>query len=154
MTMARRNIIAGFALIAFGIWYVYLIGNLPERSIMPNTPGPSFFPIIIVSAILLLSAALLVSGFLALRLPEANKAKPISSRVATFAIGTFIAYLTVLPYAGFIIASILFFAALMYLYGSRNWLMIAGSSIIIPLVLYVLFRHGFQIILPRGILAF
>ena len=154
MTMARRNTIAGLALMAFGIWYAYLIGNLPERSIMPNTPGPSFFPIIIVTAVLLLSAAMLVSGIRGLRQPGSDAGKHINNRPAVFAIGTFFVYLALVPYAGFIIASVLFFAGLMYLYGSRNWLMIGASSIIIPVMLFVLFRYGFQIILPRGILAF
>lgn len=154
MTMARRNTIAGLALMAFGVWYAYLIGNLPERSIMPNTPGPSFFPIIIVSVVLLLSAALLATGIIGLR-QRGNDADANSlKQPALLTVGVFIVYLASLPYAGFIIASVLFFAAMMYLYGSRNWLMIAVSSTIIPTVLFVLFRYGFQIILPRGILAF
>lgn len=154
MKMARRNTIAGLALMAFGVWYAYLIGNLPERSIMPNTPGPSFFPIIIVSAVLLLSAALLVSGIIGMRQTESNTDERSSERPAILAVGIFIIFLASLPYAGFIVASVPFFAALMYLYGSRNWFLIAGSSITIPIVLFVLFRYGFQIILPRGVLAF
>lgn len=154
MTMARRNTIAGLALMAFGVWYAYLIGNLPERSIMPNTPGPSFFPIIIVSAVLLLSAALLTTGIIGLSKPGNNAGVRNSGRPAVLAVGLFIIYLASLPYAGFVIASVPFFAALMHLYGCRNWLMIAVSSTIIPIVLFVLFRYGFQIILPRGMLAF
>lgn len=154
MTMARRNTVAGLALMAFGVCYAYLIGNLPERSIMPNTPGPSFFPIIIVSAVLLLSAALLVSGIIGLRQPGNDAGVHKSERSALLAVGIFIVYLTSLPYAGFIVASVPFFAVLMHLYGSRNWLIIAVSSTIIPTVLFVLFRYGFQIILPRGVLAF
>ena len=152
--MARKNIIAGMALIMFGVWYAYLIGDLPERSIMPNTPGPSFFPIIIVSAILMLSAALFISGVRENHGAEKTVRDQTSHRLAVLAIGAFVVFLALLPYAGFIIASCLFFAVLMYLYGSRNWIMIIASSVIIPVTLYLLFRHGFQIILPRGILAF
>lgn len=154
MTMARKNIIAGMALIVFGIWYAFLINDLPERSIMPNTPGPSFFPIIIVSAILILSAALVFSGLREIQSARGAAGDPTSHRQAAQAIGAFVVFLALLPYAGFIVASCLFFAALMYLYGSRNWIMIIGSSVVIPVALYILFRHGFQIILPRGILAF
>jgi len=89
-----------------------------------------------------------------LRQSGGDVGKSSSARPVVLAVGGFIIYLAALPYAGFIVASVLFYAALMYLYGSRNWLMIGASSIIIPVALFVLFRYGFQIILPRGVLAF
>ena len=153
MRFSRRLILSASDS-AFGAWYAYLIGSLPERSVMPNTPGPSFFPIIIVSAVLMLSAALLVSGVLSRHdrpvVPAENKSWP----AAAITIGAFVAYLAVLPYAGFLVASVPFFAVLMYLYASRNMVMIAGASLVIPIALFTMFRYGFQIILPRGVLAF
>lgn len=154
MAMAHKNIIAGLALIAFGAWYAYLIGGLPERTTMPNTPGPSFFPIIIVSAVLLLSAALLILGLVNARKATDAPAGQHSPPGAILAITAFVTYLVVLSSAGFIIASVPFFAVLMYLYGSRNRLMIASASLIVPIALFVMFQYGFQIILPRGLLAF
>ncbi len=154
MAMAHRNIIAGLALIALGAWYAFLIGSLPERSVMPNTPGPSFFPTIIVSITLLLSALLVISGVMELGKPGDGTDIPRSGVNAKIAVGAFIVYLGMLPYAGFILASVPFFAVLMHLYGSRSRFMIAVSSLIVPIALFTIFRYGFQIILPRGILAF
>ena len=63
----------------------------------------------------------------------------------------FALYLVALPTAGFIAASIVFFAGLMVLYGARNPVVVVAASIAIPLALYLLFRHVFTIILPTGI---
>ena len=154
MPMARRNIVAGLALLAFGSWYAYLAGNLPTRDVMPNTPGPAFFPTIIVVSVMALSAALVVAGFRAEPTEASGKSKPQEGYEPFLAVGAFLVFLAALPHAGFIVCSIPFFGALMYLYGSRNWLMIAVLSVVVPLALYIIFRHGFQIVLPRGILAF
>lgn len=157
MIMAKRNIVAGLVLIALGAWYSYQIGNLPDRSSMPNTPGPSFFPILIATALLALSLSLLAVGVIELRRSghvDAGTSSGPLQRAPIYALAAAILYLAVLPYAGFIVASIPMFAALMYFYGSRNKIMIAISSVLIPVALYIIFRFAFQIILPRGILEF
>ena len=146
--------ITGLALLVFASWYAYLTGNLPDRGVMPNTPGPAFFPTIISGAIFVLAAGLVVQGFTEGRSAEAHLAEPGENRNAIAAICAFLTYLAALPYAGFIVASVPFFAVLMFLYGSRNRVMMGIASIVFPVALYIVFRHGFQIILPRGILAF
>ena len=154
MPMARRNIVAGLALLAFGSWYAYLTGNLPTRDVMPNTPGPAFFPTIIVAAVMVLSAAMVIAGVKGEHTARAADPSRDRSREPILAIGAFLIYLAALPHIGFILCSIPFFGVLMYLYGSRNWIMMIIVSVVLPLVLYTIFRHGFQIVLPRGILAF
>lgn len=157
MIMAKRNIVAGLVLIALGAWYSYQIGNLPDRSLMPNTPGPSFFPILIVTALLALSLSLLAVGVIELRRAghvDAGASSGPLQRAPIYALAAAILYLAALPYAGFIVASVPMFAALMYFYGSRNKIMIAISSVLIPVALYIIFRFAFQIVLPRGILEF
>lgn len=155
MVMAKRNIVAGLILLAFGAWYAYQIGNLPVRTAMPNTPGPSFFPILIVTSLLVLSASLLLSGMLELRRSQSVVvAKTSIAWTPVWALTTFAVYLVVFPYAGFIVASIPLFAAWMYFYGARDKIKIAVFCVIMPVAIYVLFRFAFQIILPRGILEF
>lgn len=154
MSMARRNVIAGAALIAFACWYAYLAGSLPSRDIMPNTPGPAFFPTIIVCAVLLLSVALLATGIIALRKESSEEPGKTKAGQGAWAVAAFATYLATLPYAGFIAASIPFFAVLMYLYGTRNRLMLGAVSVGMPVALYIVFRFGFQIVLPRGLIAF
>lgn len=152
--MAKRHIVAGLVLIALGAWYVHLIGNLPLRSIMPNTPGPSFFPIIIAVAVLGLSSTLLISGLIGLRKDFDVTVEESNAKTSAIALSVFALYLAILPYAGFILASVPFYAVLMYLYGSRSKLLIVAASAILPIAVFVIFRYAFQIVLPRGILAF
>jgi putative tricarboxylic transport membrane protein len=153
MPMAWRNIIAATGLLAFAIWYVWAVQDIPNRSI-PHTPGPSFFPYVIISIITVLSLALLVKGLAGLKAKDGvapNARWQVSFAPApTFALGAFFIYLVFLPFAGFLIGSVIFFAALMFLYGCRTWFTIAIYSVAIPVVLFVIFTRAFQIFLPVG----
>lgn len=150
--MAWRNIVAGAALIALGLCYGALAAGLPERS-MPYTPGPSFLPWIITGAVLALSLSLVVQGVRGARkgtrgsvLSTHGLLRPVTALV------WFAVYLAVLPYAGFLWASVPFFAGLMALYGSRHWAYVGLASLATPVALFYLFRHIFQIFLPQGVL--
>ncbi|MDA0655312.1 MAG: tripartite tricarboxylate transporter TctB family protein [Proteobacteria bacterium] len=157
MPMAWRNIIAATGLLAFSIWYAWAVQDIPSRSI-PHTPGPSFFPYVIISIIGVLSLALLVKGLVGLRVGLKAKdgvGESVRWRISvapapTFALGAFFIYLACLPFAGFLTSSVLFFAALMVLYGCRAWLTIVIWSAAIPVVLFVIFTRAFQILLPVG----
>ncbi|MDE0113850.1 MAG: tripartite tricarboxylate transporter TctB family protein [Albidovulum sp.] len=151
--MARRNIVASLVIAAFGIWYFVLIQELPERTSMPNTPGPAFFPTVIVTVLLALSAILAASGVIAIRNSTGTGESWLPKWQATIAVGAFLAFLAALPFAGFILSSVVFFAILMRLYGCRNWVLIACAAIAVPVALFTLFRYGFQIVLPRGLVS-
>lgn len=152
MSMAHKNIAAATGLLAFTGWYGVLTATLPERSIMPNTPGPSFFPWLITAGLCALSLALLYQGITQLK--RQSGAAPVPDRqdakTPALALGSMAIYLAALPYLGFVLASMCFFAVLMWLYGSRNRIMIVAGSVLGPVILFVLFRYGFNIILPRG----
>lgn len=150
MPMGRRNIIAAIVLLGIGIWYGVLTAALPERT-LPNTPGPSFFPWLITGFLMLLSAALLVQGIGRLKTEETTPPSATGSRRRVFALLWFAAYLAALPSAGFWPASIPFFAGLMVLYGARSRLVVVAVAVVVPLLLFFLFRYGFQIFLPRGV---
>ena len=148
MSMAQRNLLAGAVLLAIGLAYGALTTGLPERT-LPDTPGPAFLPWIITAAWLVLSAALLAHGLIA----ASNESKDAGYRVPAkgwVALAGFVVYVGLLPWLGFVAASALFFAGLMWLYGERNRLLIALTSLIVPVVLFYLFTAGFQILLPRG----
>ena len=163
--MERRNILAGLVLLALSAGYGYLIGTIPDRT-LPNTPGPTFFPWIIAGAAAALSLALVLQGVAALAgsakglvgaQAAEDEVKPEADGpgkgflLAVAALVWFALYLAALPFAGFIVASFIFFGGLMLLYGARNPLLIAVASCAIPAALYLLFRHVFTILLPTGI---
>ncbi len=147
--MRNRNVVAALALIALGVIYGYLTAGLPKRS-LPDTPGPSFFPWIITASLLVLSAALLVQG---LHGPRRIPDTAGGLRPPTVFLTLFLVYVAALPFTGFVIASVPFFAALMWLYGERRRGRIGVVSIALPVILVLVFRHGLQIPLPTGVLA-
>ncbi len=149
--MATRNLIAALGLIAFAVWYGVLTAGLPERGI-PNTPGPSFFPWIITASLAVLAAALLRQGLRAARRGDTLIAPGQPAVLGATALAAFVVYLALLPVLGFLVASIPFFAAMMALYGERRPAWLALGSVACPAGLFVLFRHLFQIPLPRGVL--
>jgi hypothetical protein len=149
--MATRNLIAAIGLIALALWYGVLASGLPERGI-PNTPGPSFFPWIITASLAILATALLVQGLRAARRSDALIAPGRPVVLGAVALTAFVIYLALLSVLGFLIASVPFFAGLMALYGERRPVWLVVGSVACPAALFVLFRHLFQIPLPRGLL--
>ena len=151
MSMAHKNIAAAIGLLAFTGWYAVLTASLPELEVMQKIPGPSFFPWLITAALAALSIALLVQGIKKLKSANGVSAGQSDLKTPVLALASFAIYLGVLPFLGFVPSSIALFGALMWLYGARNPLMIAACAIGGPLILFVLFRYGFNIILPRGL---
>ena len=151
--MASRDIIASIGLLIFSLLYAWATFYIPDRTI-PNTPGPSFFPFVIITIVAVLSAALLVKGIAGLRSGERLNWKLSIARLPALTLVGFVIYLAVLPWAGFLIASVAFFAILMISYGSREPIKIVLWSLVLPVVLYVIFTEAFQILLPSGPFGF
>lgn len=151
--MASRDIIAAIGLLIFSGLYTWATFYIPDRTI-PNTPGPSFFPFVIITLVAGLSGALLVKGVAALKSTEQAVITSSSARLPLLMLGAFALFLAILPWAGFLIASVLFFAILMLLYGSRSPVKIVLWSVALPTALYVIFTEVFQVILPAGPLGF
>jgi len=151
--MGKKNIIAALILIGFGLFYGYQNTLIPTRT-LPNSPDPSFFPWILTAILLFLSCGLLVQGIKAGQRNTGHKqvspdkmgslARPAAS------LGIFVLYLVVLPWLGFLIASIPFFAGMVMLFGERRKMWWIPFSIGVPLFLFLLFQYLFQIPLPRS----
>jgi len=149
--MRRKNSIAAIVLIVFAASYGVLTAGLPVRT-LPNTPDPSFFPWINMATILILSVWLLVRS---LRRPKETALDTDTAernRIIT-AMSVFVIYLAAMPTLGFILATLPFFAAMMVLFGERRPIYVGTGTIAVTAALYLLFRHGFGVFLPRGLLA-
>jgi putative tricarboxylic transport membrane protein len=153
MPMASREIIAAIGLLIFSALYAWATFYIPDRTI-PNTPGPSFFPFVIITVVAILSFALLVKGIAGRRPDDAEPSQKTKTRLATMTMGAFFVYLALMPWAGFLLVSVVFFAVLMMFYGSRAPGKIVFWSLLVPIVLFVTFTEAFQILLPRGPLGF
>ena len=149
--MRQKNIIAAVFLIALAIIYGVLTAYLPLRT-LPNTPDPAFFPWINATIILVLSICLLVRGLRqpVTAPPEVDRQR---QRKAIGVMGAFIIYLAAMPTLGFILATLPFFAIMMFLFGEQRPVPVVGGSIAMTFALYFVFRHAFGVYLPRGLLA-
>ena len=146
--MALRNIVAAAALLALGITYGYMATQLPERS-QSNLPGPAFFPYLITIILVALALGLLVQGI------RGYRRAPLDLNLrergpAIAALLLFAAYLVALPRLGFLLASIPFAGAMIWLYGGRSWLFVVAGAAALPLFLSLLFREVLRIPLPHG----
>ena len=100
---------------------------------------------------MILSAALLIQGQRASKRNSERPAPSQISRTGWIALGAFLVYLVLVPLLGFLTASVPFFAVLTTLYGQRNRVLIVVSAIAVPVIVFVVFRYGFQMLLPRGL---
>ena len=149
--MRRKHLVAALVLMAFGVWYGYQTSLLPTRT-LPHAPSPSFFPWILTCALLVLAVALLMKGLgektPGLLLRAENKAVLASPAIGLLLFGL---YVVTLPYLGFLLASLPFFAGCMILTGERRLSWVVVPSIGIPLLLFLIFRHLFRVALPQGL---
>ncbi len=65
-------------------------------------------------------------------------------------VGVLLVYVLIFDHVHFIVSSIIFTAAEMYLFGEKRWKIIALVSIIAPVVMYLLFTQAFSIMLPSS----
>ena len=146
--MKQKDIVAACVLLVVVIGYGYQTALLPVRT-QPNTPDPSFFPWINTILLGVLSFALLIQGILRPTKKGVMQVE-LASRTVIVALGLILLYLVAIPYFGFVLSSVPFFALFMVLHGERRklWLLIGAAGI--PIFLYYLFSHVFSVPLPRG----
>jgi len=149
MNMAKRNIASGAFLLCVTCWYGWMTLGLPSRDIMPNTPGPSFFPWLIAGLTAILSILLIIKGMrgLAIEMPTIDNG---SFWLPAIMLTGFLAYIIGIKVTGFVLTSILFFGFMMWMFTERRIVRILVSSLVAPIALYLIFSKGFQVLLPVG----
>ncbi len=149
--MKQRNLIAALVLLAFSGGYAYMTANLPDRGI-ENMTEPSFFPWIVTTLLLTLTSILLVQSLLPSQAAAAWALTAAAKSKVAQVLGLFAVYVAVLPSLGFLVASVPFFGGMMAVYGERRPLWLVLGSIGVSVGLFYLFRLGFTIYLPVGVL--
>jgi putative tricarboxylic transport membrane protein len=142
--MKARDVAAGAGCLLLAACYAWLTAQLPARS-LPHTPGPTFFPWVLAAALALLGTLLILSGA---RGTTPDAAGP-RGRFPWAALAAIAAYIALLPWAGFVAASVPFCALLMWIIGERRAWMIAAGAAGMPFGLMLLFTYVLQIPLPR-----
>lgn len=146
--MIGRDGIAGGVCLAGSLALLALTPGLPQPALVPI--GPAFYPRILLTISAGLAAALLVAD---LRRPRRAPLAPARHRLvlATFAI--FAAYVALLPYLGYRVATFLFVGGLQAALESprgRRWALVLIVAFLTTAATYWVFERYLHVLLPRG----
>ncbi len=162
MKEAKADWIWGLIWVAVGAFV--LIYSAPYASVKSLDPvGPAYLPRILGVGIVLLGSGMFLESYLKYRKELAEKetekaeAEEPSSpggamRIVLSAVSA-IVYLTLMEPLGFIIATPVFIAAIMLIYGDRNRKRLLLMSLGFTAGLYATFALGLKVLLPLGFIA-
>lgn len=130
--------------------------SLPHLPIVPV--GPGFYPRIVLAFMALVSAALVVQDWLANRRLEADEEAGSGDardyRLVAIAFAVVTAYIALLPYLGFRIATVIFVAvfqlALERPTTPGQWLRVVLVAVGTAAICYYVFEAYLSVLLPRG----
>lgn len=158
----KSNIITGALLFALSAILYYLI---PSQITMIKTKrlsmSPAFYPRGVIIAMALLSLLFAVSSFLQAQKIGSEKKDKMSDRESHFfgenffrtliTMAILLAYIYLVEFLGFLIATPVALGALMYHMGTRRIRTFCLIMTIVPLITYFLFERVMLVILPRGV---
>lgn len=150
--MKKANIVTGCIFIALGGYVLFTTAGYPQN-LSAYDPGAAYFPGFAAWLVIALSAALIVMSVMG---KGADVDQPFvltpSPKQLGIGLGLFVLYCILLPGLGFIIDTIWFCFACMYLLQNRKYLQMALVSIGIGIGIYVLFAMVLGAKLPAGLL--
>ena len=116
----------------------------------------ALYPRLISTAVIILGLVLLVQGVQARLTAPASRGTASADKslfVLLALYTTLVIFTLVLNSIGYFIASLVLIAVVMVLLGERRALVIAVVSVAVTAGIFIAFRHGFNIVLPEGLLA-
>lgn len=153
MTNRQRDIIAAVIFLAFGI---FMFGNsLGINPIIPNEVGSGYVPKFLSIVISVLSVVLLVLTLLKKKLGPTEKTDE-DIKGGIFTVMALAAYVVLFQVLGFLVSTALYlFIQITLLSNEKNreFLVFGIISIVVPLVIYGLFKALFHMPFPTGILG-
>ncbi|MFA5851459.1 MAG: tripartite tricarboxylate transporter TctB family protein [Spirochaetales bacterium] len=153
MTNRQRDIIAAVVFLAFG---GFMFGNsLGIHPIIPNEVGSGYVPKFLSIVSIVLSLALLVLTLLKKKIGPTEKTDE-DIKGGIFTVMALAAYVILFEFLGFLVSTALYlFVQIMILSNEKNrkFLVLGIISIVVPLVIYGLFKSLFNMPFPTGILG-
>ena len=157
------DFVVGIFYAVLGIALIVGAKALPKSKVMEI--GPDFMPTLVGAIILILAGILLVQTFARFKANaaelEASNFKDTSDykRVLGSLVAALI-YVNILKPVGFIVSTLVYLIIQIYILAPDNkrtkkdLIQYAIIDVVFTVVVYFLFRYGFKIVLPGGILAF
>lgn len=154
----KQDYIVGAAITAFGVAYLILTANLAiPASLRASLVNARFMPYLLGGAMTVLGIAQILVGSMAPASERAAK-KKTDHRALLLSAALMVLYVVFIEPAGFIVTSAVYLFAEFWLLTPpdkpRRPLLYLGIAVIGPVLTYFIFRYGFDMLLPVGILTF
>ena len=150
--MKKADIIGGLIGILIGLYAIWEGTNMPEDVVMKI--GPSFFPTILASLLIIFSLVLIVN---ALRGKSKGEVTPLklSDKGVQRGLITLVAaivFCVALDPIGFIPTAIVFLAFMMWVMGNRKPILMIVVPPLITLTIWLIFEKVLNLSMPAGLL--
>ena len=161
-TKAFSNLVASVILLAIEIWaYVQTLGF---KVVKKAAVQPATFPQIMCIGMMVFTVILLIQSILKLKKadPEdpmmeasasVNIVKNKGVQAAVFVIALCCAYAALFKVLGYVLASTLIAAVIMWLIGKRDVKQIVLVSVLVPLLMWFVFYKLLTVNIPMGVLT-
>jgi putative tricarboxylic transport membrane protein len=151
----RSDIISGSLVAIFGLVMIFIIVPVQITSSSDYGLDPKFFPVAVLWLAVVMGVLLVATRISAP--PDPDDSPPVLELRNWLFIGSFSIFLFLVFVAiktlGYVAAGFLMVALMMIALDlrKRNWLQLAGVSILAPLIIYYTLYHLFSVQLPAGI---
>ncbi len=144
--------IIGSLLLLLALAYYWLTYGI-EVGLASDLLGPTFFPRTLAILLVVASAALVVRSLRARR-GEGEEPPPAGDAPhrLVWTLALTVAYLLLLPRAGYLLLTPVYLGAFAYLLGYRSWKPLVGTAVGVTVALYLIFGRMLGVRLPRGVL--
>ncbi len=160
----KLDLTLAVAVIIFALLVLWIL--IPKIHIPLNAHSvfvlPSFVPKIFISFLCFLGVSLLFRTIVKIKreapknfATDTKNAFNIrellaSERLAIVIFSIFFIFVISLEYIGFVIPSIIFLGGMMKFFGQKNKVTIAVIMLLVPIILYIFFRHIAEVYIPIG----
>jgi len=141
--------------LGLGVYYLTFGFQVGASSGLASGMDASLYPRLIASILIGLGLILLAKTIFGARALQSESAdiSPSSGQTGSGLLKLFplgIGFTIAIPLLGYFISTSIFVVAMLFVSGERRLLLIVVTTILIVTSFYLLFRYGFNIVLPEG----
>ncbi len=151
----KKEVVIGAAMLATGLSYLFLTANLPRKAFI----DAAFVPYLLAAGMCLLGVLQLLAAWGQAPREDAAPAEAGPDYLTVGkTLGLIVGYIAVLQWLGFPIATVAYLYLQFLVLTPHDHRVSHGRYLLIALCasvfIYVVFRHGFDLLLPAGLLDF
>ena len=151
----KKEVVIGAAMLATGLIYLFLTANLPRKAFI----DAAFVPYLLAAGMCILGVLQLLAAWGQAPREDAAAAEAGPDYLTVGkTLGLIVGYIAVLQWLGFPIATVAYLYLQFLVLTPHDHRVSHGRYLLIALCasvfIYVVFRHGFDLLLPAGLLDF